>query len=95
MQRILDAKVKEALGVSPAQILFGNALQLDRRILLDIVPKDTDGNPLKVSDYVANLILKQKEIILQDQAPQVARDESFIRKRTADNKEITEFPINS
>ena len=40
VQRILNAEVKEALGVSPAQILFGNALQLDRRILLDIVPKD-------------------------------------------------------
>jgi hypothetical protein len=95
VRRILNADVKEALGVSPAQILFGNALQLDRRVLLDIVPKDTEGNPIKVSDYVANLITKQKEIILQAQASQVARDEAFIRKRSENNMEITEFPINS
>ena len=81
--------------MSPAQILFRNALQLDGRILRNIVPKDTEGNPMRVSDYVANLITKQKEIILQAQASQVARDENFIRKRTTENREINEFPINS
>lgn len=55
--------------MSPAQILFRNALQLDGRILRNIVPKDTEGNPMRVSDYVANLITKQKEIILQARRP--------------------------
>jgi len=94
VRRILNDDVKEALGVSPAQILFGNALQLDRRVLLDIVHKDTEGNTMHVSDYVANLITKQKEIILQAQASQVARDVAFIRKRSENNMEMTELPIN-
>jgi len=33
-QRIFNAEVHESLGVSPAQILFGNAMTLDRGIFL-------------------------------------------------------------
>jgi hypothetical protein len=95
VQRILNADVKDALGVSPAQILFGNAVQLDRRILLDIVPRDTNGNNMRLSDYVSKLINKQKEIIRQAQASQVAKDDSFIQKRNQQNTNIVEYPINS
>jgi len=30
VQRILNATVHESIGVSPAQLLFGNAIDLDR-----------------------------------------------------------------
>ena len=95
VQRILNADTKEALGVSPAQILFGNAINLDRKILQDIVPKDNDSNPKRLSEYLSQLIVKQNEIIRQAQAAQTARDEAFINMQTRQNTNIIEFPINS
>jgi len=40
VQRIMNAEQKDGLGVSPAQLLFGNALQLDKGILLPHVTLD-------------------------------------------------------
>jgi hypothetical protein len=34
VQRIMNANVHSAIGVSPAQILFGNAVQLETHLLL-------------------------------------------------------------
>ena len=50
---------------------------------------------MRLSDYVSKLINKQKEIIRQAQASQVAKDDSFIRKRNQQNTNIVEYPINS
>jgi len=38
VQRIFNADVKQYLGVSPAQIGFGNSIQLDRGLLLQNNP---------------------------------------------------------
>jgi len=39
VQRILNATPKQSLGVSPANIIFGNAINLDRGIFLSNIPK--------------------------------------------------------
>ena len=95
MQRILNADVKDALGVSPAQILFGNAINLDRRILLDTVSTNTRNPQVKTSEYISKLLTKQEDIIRQAQASQMSRDEAFITMKNKRNTNIVEFPINS
>jgi hypothetical protein len=38
VQRVMMAELNEVIGVSPAQLLFGNAIQLDRGIFLPQLP---------------------------------------------------------
>ena len=40
VQRIMMAEPNEVIGVSPAQLLFGNSIQLDRGIFLPNLPKE-------------------------------------------------------
>ena len=91
----MNADVKDSLGVSPSQILFGNAINLDRQVLLDTVSKNTGNKNIRTSEYISGLLLKQAEIIRQAQASQAAKDEAFIEKRNRENTNIAEFLINS
>ena len=98
VQRILNASVHKSIGVSPAQIVFGNAVRLDRQILP--LP-DEVTSPIQYKEYLENMLQAQSEIINLAQKNQQATDDFQIAKRNRSNKrkfgntEITEFPINS
>ena len=79
-------------GVSPAQIIYGNALTLDRGVYH--TPSATDVQLCRtLSAYMANLLLKQKNIIDIAIKNQRYRDELSLR--AGHGILPTEFPINS
>jgi hypothetical protein len=43
VQRIVMAEPNEVIGVFPAQLLFGNSIQLDRGIFLPNLPKGVEA----------------------------------------------------
>ena len=94
VQRILNATVHESIGVSPAQLLFGNAIDLDRGLLtpLDIDTFEHDV-PTAIAAWADEMIKMQSELLLQAKETQEKRDTQNILKRTPMN--ITEFPIDS
>lgn len=64
VQRIMNASIKERLGVSPGQLLFGNAIRLDNNILR--VPKELseispEGRP--VHRWLADNLRMQQNIL--------------------------------
>lgn len=89
IQRIMNASENESIGVSPAQIIFGNAIQLDRGIFLPSVSGESGSS---LSEWTANMLRKQGQIIAIAQATQSAKDDRHVAEHTA---ERTEFPINS
>jgi hypothetical protein len=69
VQRIMNAAIKEQLGVSPGRLLFGNALRLDTNILRpprEIDKNDSTGKPLQ--KWIA------EQLMLQQTALEVARE---------------------
>ena len=88
VQRILNADVKEALGVSPAQILFGNSIQLDRGVFLPHVPNTTET----LSEWMSKMLKAQAEIIHTARLHLNGRDE---RHMSQSHTEPTSFPVNS
>ena len=89
VQRIMNASVHSSIGVSPAQLVFGNSVRLDRNLLpVDHVPL-TD----RTQEYLANLLTAQKDILEIAMSNQKETDQFHISERGG--KEITEFPINS
>ena len=62
VQRIINSEVHSSTGVSPAQIIYGNFLTLDRGVYH--APSATDVQPCRtLSAHMANLLLIQKNII--------------------------------
>jgi len=67
VMRILNSRKHSSLGVSPAQILFGYAIDLDEGIIL-LPLKEVEGNlPLSqnVSDYYMKNMIEQQTLIFQ------------------------------
>ena len=89
VQRILNSHVKEALGVSPAQILFGNSIQLDRGILLPNLPNQTTT----LSEWMSKMLQAQNEILQIAINTLEKRDEDHMA--TKQHTQPTVFPINS
>eukprot|EP01039_Chlorochromonas_danica_P015483 gene15483-18195_t len=88
VQRILNADTKESIGVSPAQLLFGNSVQLDRGIFLPNNPNSSEN----ISDWMQKMLNAQSERIHVARVTQENRDDEHI---STPQEPPTSFPINS
>ena len=64
VQRIMNATIKETIGVAPGTLLFGNALRLDTNILR--APKGADEKPIEgkpLNQWLANQLDIQQTVI--------------------------------
>ena len=94
VQRIMNSQVHSATQVSPAQMLFGNAVQLERRMFLDSkMPAGQEPNSVPVSEYMDKLLSLQETIMNIAMANQVKLDNYHIKQRAVNSP--SEFPINS
>jgi hypothetical protein len=96
-QRILNAEVMSSIGVSPAQILFGNSIDLDRGIFLSHDLKSgeeltNEKHITRYSEWMARMLKAQATIVdIAQQTQSKAHAEYFERF----SKERTEFPVGS
>jgi len=90
VQRIMNASVHSSIGVSPAQILFGNAITLDKGIFLPHIRPE--GEKITLSEWAEKMQAKQAQIIKIAQKVQTEKDDSHVVRASP---ERTEFPINS
>ena len=68
VQRILNSAYDERTKVSPAQMLFGKALSLDRGIFLPPSERNASTITKPLSEYLSNLLKVQEEVMI------IARD---------------------
>jgi hypothetical protein len=87
VQRIINSSVNVRTGFSPAHILFGNKLDLNRGILTPHLCVGTNSR----STYVADLIAIQDEVL--ESATRSLRDAHSKNTRSFDG--VTKFPIGS
>ena len=97
VQRIMNASVHSAIGVSPAQLIFGESLQLDRDILIPHNRRDRSELE-SLSDWASRMYERQAEIMNRARTAQTQHDEFnlHIRETTVnDNGGLSDFMINS
>jgi hypothetical protein len=88
----MNASTHSATGVTPASILFGNAIQLDKGIFLPQTVKLESDTSKDVVEWMENMQKKQAEIIHYAQTAQKQTDDYHM---TTSIKDCTEFPIGS
>jgi transposase InsO family protein len=74
VQRIMMAEPNEVIGVSPAQLLFGNAIQLDRGIFLPNLPQEGVEAEVALSDWADDMFSAQKALLDTAQRLQRQKD---------------------
>jgi hypothetical protein len=95
VQRIINAEWVESTGVSPAQIIFGNSIDLDRGLFLKNKPNIDDTTKLPdsikvrpLSSWVSEMLTYQKEII------EIAQNSQKELHRKYYNKNSDKIPTN-
>ena len=89
VQRIMNASTHRSTGVSPAQIVFGNAVNLERNLL----PLEHPPNSTNPHEYLDELLKVQREII--EVARRNLEETDLFHLSQRGGKEITEFPPDS
>lgn len=92
VQRIINASVHSAIGMSPAQVIFGNAITLDRGIFREQKSRKADEEQIPLSKWAENMQNQQKLILSLAKAAQQESDDFHIVQAS---ERRTEFPINS
>ena len=93
VQRIMNAQSLLPTGTSPAQIIFGNSINLDSGILLAAPDnQDKEDSPRRLSEWTAKMLKLQGDIIKVAQETQLKNHEAYFKRFT---QKPTEFPINS
>jgi len=90
VQRIFNADAKESLGVSPAQIIFGNSVNLDRGLFLPHITKV--NSDITLSQWTSEMLQAQHDIIKAAIELQVLKNHHHLQ---SDQSVQTEFPISS
>jgi hypothetical protein len=88
-ERIMNSTVNESLNVSPSQIMFGNAVDLDRGLF---VPMRTDEEKtMTLSTHMDKMLSAQAKFLKIAFHTQQKKDSHHMAIQGA----VTEFPINS
>ena len=91
VQRIMNASIVKSIGVTPASIVFGNNIDLDRGIIKPYkhLPETT------MNDYLKQMSNAQAAIIAIAQETQRVINNEHITREQRQATPITQFPINS
>jgi transposase InsO family protein len=95
VQRIMNASVKASTGVTPASIIFGNAVDLDKGLLPDAAKranKHVEGRPL--NEFLSRLLSAQAHVIALAQETQFLINQEHIRRKTDTGNQVTDYDIN-
>ena len=90
VQRIINSSTHKTTGVAPAEILFGNATELDRGIILERNP--SENKTVRLSRWITDMLKAQHKVIAIAKSNLSQHDE--IHMKTAPTV-YSEFPINS
>ena len=95
VQRIMNASVKVSTGVTPASIIFGNSVDLDKGLLPDAEKRaneHVEGKPL--NEYLSRLLSAQAHVIALAQETQFLINQEHIRRKTDSGNQVTGYDIN-
>lgn len=90
VQRIMNTQVHTSIGVSPSQLIFGNAINHDTHFLTE--PK-TDSTVRTYHKKIEQLYTSQERLLRVAQKTQEDLDNFHIAQR--DSGKETHFPVNS
>jgi len=94
IQRIINSTPHANTGVAPAQLLFGNSIQLDRGIFLPINKLENQPpSEKRLQDWTDKMLTKQQELL--GIAEKLQREKDLVNTENRSSPKYTNFPINS
>jgi hypothetical protein len=92
VQRIMMAEPNEVTGISPAQLLFGNMINLDRGIFLPYLDTSTENREVALSDWADSMLHAQNVLLEIATQRQQQKDLRHMKQQPVT---VTKFNIGS
>ena len=96
--RILNSTTHSSTGMSPAEIIFGSSIRLNRGILAPLLEGEINTvlKNCTYKEYITNMWSTQQALIARARANLQEKDAKHILKKNEKNdNEVTKFPIDS
>jgi hypothetical protein len=94
VQRIMNAHPLGTTGITPAELLFGNAVSLNDRIL-PVSQDEVNIPPATLSEVTAEMLAMQAKLIAKHQSLLKKKDEHHLASPYDSKKHVDHFPIGS
>ena len=91
VQRILNSSYSDRLKISSSQLLFGNALQLDRGIFLPVAERQPSTKPLS---KITSDLLRIQDNLLKASAKELLRTD-LLHMTSKEQNTHKEYPVDS
>jgi transposase InsO family protein len=91
IQRIINSAIESSIGTSPASLMFGNSINLDRGILSPYTTEMESGE-IALSSWTANMLSAQQAVFEAAEKSQRLKDEAHVANYSSQR---TEFPVNT
>ena len=89
--RIINNTFHESIGCTPAQLLFGDAFDTDRGIIIPFMNHDDPNRPKSVQSWLDRMLTKQSKLIKYAQDMQLKKATEHTKDNDSDD--ITQFKI--
>lgn len=100
IQRIINSSTESSIGTSPATLLYGNSIDLDKGIFLPL--NDLHDTPTKLSAWADGNLAAQQAVLKVAQKNQLAKDNKHILSGNTEQTQfedgsyvLVEYPANS
>lgn len=99
VQRIMNAAVHETIGVSPASVVFGNSIDLDRNLVFDQPQLDVSEQvniPQSIQRHM-DLLINQQRVVINLIQTKLATEhrQRLLEQITTGFPSVTTYPIGS
>ena len=94
VQRIFNATEIESIKCSPGEIIYGNAIQLDRR-LFEVTKEVAKQGPIYLSQYIDTLLQQQRHVVNLARSHQIGKDQAHLFQKLQTAPHPTEYSIGS
>ena len=91
VSRIMNSSVHSATGVSPASLLYGNSIDLDRGLFVPLEALTQEET--KLSDWAADMLRTQERLMQIAEQRQLARDDVHVTKHAVE--EVSSYQPNT
>ena len=98
VQRIINTQIHSSIVISPAQLMFGNTIDLDRILIPKAPSANLEVTTIKDDRYrtwATSMLSAQKDLMNRALETQIETNRAHIERFNQRHQDITEFPNNS
>ena len=83
VQRIINSTTHESTDTTPAQLMYGNPINLDKHVLFELKARKVPEKEQSISEWATNMLKTQESLVQHAKKTQLEKDKKHKEKPRA------------